>query len=70
MGKKIKFADRLKELRMEKGISQYQLASVIGVSHVAIFLWEQDKRIPNLDSVIALAKFFNVSLDYMAGLED
>ncbi len=64
------FAERLKELRVERGLSQAQLAKEVGVSSVAIVYWESKQRIPNLDSVIDLAKFFNVSLDYIAGLED
>ena len=65
-----KFYERLKELRKESGLSQEQLAKEVGLTHTAICLWEQDKRVPNLDSVIALAQFFKVSLDYIAGLED
>ncbi|MGN1201536.1 MAG: helix-turn-helix transcriptional regulator [Candidatus Caccovivens sp.] len=65
-----KFSERLKELRTEEGLSQAQLAKMVGVSHVAITYWETNKRVPNLDAVIALAKYFGVSLDYIAGLED
>ncbi len=64
------FAERLKELRLEKGLSQVQLANEIGVSSVAIVYWESKQRVPNLDAVIQLAKFFNVSMDYICGLED
>ena len=65
-----KFSARLKELRLELGLSQQELAGKVGLTHTAIGLWEQGKRTPNLDAVIALAKFFGVSLDYIAGLED
>lgn len=65
-----KFSERLKELRKENGLSQDQLAKAVGLTHTAIGLWELEKRIPNLDAVIALAKYFNVSIDYLAGLED
>ena len=65
-----KFSERLKELRLEKNLSQDKLAKAVGLTHTAIGLWEQGKRIPNLDAVISLAKFFDVSLDYLAGLED
>lgn len=65
-----KFAERLKELRTEKGLSQKQLANKVNLSDVAICLWEQNKRVPNLDAVIALADFFNVTLDYISGRED
>ena len=65
-----KFSERLKELRTDKGLSQKQLANKVNLSDVAICLWEQNKRVPNLDAVIALADFFDVSLDYIAGRED
>ena len=65
-----KFGERLKELRLEQGLSQDKLAELVGLSHSAIGFWETGKRIPNLDAVIILAKFFQVSLDYIAGLTD
>lgn len=64
------FSDRLKELRKDANLSQAQLAEKVGLTHTAIGLWEQQKRIPNLDAVIELAKYFKVSLDYIAGLEE
>ena len=67
-----KFSERLKELRLEKELSQRDL--VIKLKHKitqpSIAMWEQGKRIPTFDSVILLAQFFNVSLDYLAGLVD
>ena len=65
-----KFSERLKELRIEAGLSQEKLAKAVGLTHTAIGLWEQGKRTPNLDAVIVLAEFFSVSIDYLAGLED
>lgn len=64
------FAERLKELRTEKNLSQYQLADKIGVTHTAINLWELDKREPKLNAVCDLANFFDVSIDYLAGRSD
>lgn len=65
-----KFAERLKELRIENNLSQDQLAKAVGLTHTAIGLWEQKKRIPNFDAVIVIAQYFGVSTDYLAGLED
>lgn len=64
------FAKRLKELRIEKGLSLEQLAKEINVSDVAIGRWERKLRIPNIEVLIALAQFFNVSADYLLGLTD
>ena len=67
-----KFAERLKELRIEKGLSQEQLSKAVNgqITPSAIGLWELNKRIPNLEAVIILAEYFGVSLDYMSGIED
>lgn len=65
-----KFATRLKELRLEEKLSQEELAAATGLTQVAITYWENEKRIPNLKAVITLARYFNVSLDYLAGEKD
>lgn len=66
------FAKRLKELRKEKGLSQRELVIELKnkIPQPSIAMWELDKREPSLESVVILAKFFNVSLDYLAGLVD
>ena len=64
------FFERLKELRIEKGIGQVELARELNVSKGIISLWENGLREPKLSNLIALAKYFGVSLDYLAGLED
>ena len=67
-----KFSNRLKELRIEKGLSQENLSKELNykISQSAIAMWELNKRIPNLDALIILAKYFGVTIDYLAGLED
>ena len=62
-----KFKDNLKTLRQEKNLGQVELAKIIGVSKGIISLWENGLREPNLYSLIALAKFFNVSIDELVG---
>ena len=67
-----KFAERLKELRMEAGLTQEQLSKAVNgqLTASAIGLWELNKRVPNIESAMILAEYFGVSLDYLAGLED
>ena len=65
-----KFADRLKELRVEKQVGQVELANAINVSKGTIRLWENGLREPKLSNLISLATFFNVTIDFLAGLED
>ena len=66
----IKFAERLKELRIEKDLSQRDLSKATGISQNAIAFWENEKRVPNANAVATLALFFNVSTDYLLGLEN
>lgn len=61
---------RLKELRAEKGITQKQLASAIGVSYGAIVGYENGKREPNARAMVALERYFNVSGEYLRGESD
>ena len=64
------FAERLKELRAEQKVGQVELAAALGVSKGIISLWENGLREPKLGNLIAIAKFFKVSIDYLAGLEN
>ena len=63
------FKTILRELRHEKNISQIELAKQIGVGKSIISLWERGDCEPTLSKLIALSKFFNVSIDYLAGIE-
>lgn len=66
----MKFKDRLKELRIEKDLSQKQLAQIIGVSQKAIDFWEKGENEPRASYIFALAVLFGVSSDYLLGLVD
>lgn len=65
-----KFSERLKELRIEKNISQKELANAMKVGQRCVSGWEAQGREPNFDVVIELAKYFGVTTDYLLGLED
>ena len=64
------FAERFKELRLEKGIGQEQLAKELGVGRATVSLWENGLREPKLYGLATIAQYFGVSIDYLAGLED
>lgn len=57
----------LSKLRKEKGLNQREFANSFGVSNGAVAMWETDKRQPDIDTLIKIAKFYNVSLDYLLG---
>lgn len=65
-----KFAERLKELRQGKYLSQTQLAIETRLSQSAIASWEKGSRQPNSVAIITLARYFNVSCDYLLGESD
>lgn len=65
-----KFSKRLKELREENNLSQEQLAKATGISRSCISMYESNNRVANLNALIALADYFNVSLDFLVGRVD
>lgn len=65
-----KFAERLKELREERGITISELASKTNISVACISRWEKELRIPNIDSIIILCNYFGCTAGYIIGLED
>ena len=66
----MEFKDRLKELRIEKGLSQMQLAIKLNISQSAIAKWELGKTEPTSSAIITVAKFFDETTDYVLGVED
>ncbi|MDE6411368.1 MAG: helix-turn-helix domain-containing protein [Clostridia bacterium] len=64
------FATRLKELRTEKNLSQVQLSKATGLSRSVIGYWESGKKHPTSPAIITLAKYFNVTTDYLLGVTD
>ncbi len=66
----MEFKDRIKELRISKNLSQQQLADKLGLSQSAVAKWELGKTEPTASAIIAVAKFFNETSDYVLGLED
>ena len=64
------FAERLKELRVEKDLSQRGLAQLLNLSYSAIKQWESETRTLNAEAIVVIAKFFDVSADYLLGLSD
>lgn len=64
------FCERLKLLRDSHGFSQKQVAEAVGVSRTGYIYVETGRKKPSFDTLIALADFFDVSLDYLVGRPD
>lgn len=58
-------SDRLKKLRMDKGISQAVLAKILGVSQQTIGSWEVNRTSPDSEMIKKIANFFNQTTDYL-----
>lgn len=58
-------ADRIQYLRKTKGISQEELADKVGVSRQAISKWESEQSTPELEKVITMSEYFEVTTDYI-----
>ncbi|TPR12147.1 helix-turn-helix domain-containing protein [Apilactobacillus timberlakei] len=58
-------ADKITYLRNQKNITQQQLANLFNVSRTTISSWENNRSIPDLEMVVKICDFFNVTLDYM-----
>ena len=65
-----KFAERLKELRIEKSYSQAKLATLLNVDQRTVSNWEKAIREPNFDMLIKITLLFDVSTDYLLGIID
>lgn len=65
-----KIADRIKQLRRKKGVSQSQLAEAIGVKNNTVSTWERGTRKPDFDALQLLSNYFEVSFEYLLGSSD
>lgn len=63
-------AERLKKLREERHLSQYQVARDLGVPRTTYANWEQGKAEPDSDTLKKIADYFDVSVDYLLGLTE
>ena len=64
------FAERLRELRTEKGMSMKQLAKQLNTTDAAISNWENDINEPKITYLKSIALYFKVTTDYLLGLEN
>lgn len=65
-----KINERIKILRVASGLTQKQLAEILSIAEVSLQRFEYGTSRPSLDTLIALADYFDVSLDYLVGRSD
>lgn len=66
----VDFGNRLKELRLNAGLSQKQLADKLWITKVTVSYYELSERNPSPEILIKIAKVFHVTTDYLLGIED
>ena len=64
------FEEILKELRLNRGLNQVQLAEELFVTKQTVSNWENGYLMPSVDLLMRIAKYFSVSTDYLLGLDD
>ena len=63
-------AERIKEIRTERGLNQSDFGKSISVSQDTISLWEKGKSLPTAEYIILICKKYNTSADYILGLTE
>ena len=66
----VDFGNVLKTLRLKENMTQAQLAQKLGLTKSVISAYKTGLRLPSYDILIHIAKIFNVSTDYLLGLEN
>lgn len=64
------FAQKLLELRKAHNLSLVSLGEILDISNQAVSLLEKGKRSPSFEVLIAIANYFDVSIDYLVGRSD
>lgn len=62
-------ADKIKSLRESRGMTQAELARQLGITRSGVNAWEMGLSVPSTQYVVELARFFNVSSDFLLGID-
>lgn len=66
--KNMAIGTRIKQLRLSKNLSQKQLAKILHTTNSSICDWECGRTLPKITYLIAIANFFNVTADFLLGI--
>lgn len=66
----MEFKYRLRDLRREKNLTGAELGKILNLKKTTISSWENGKSYPEVETLLKLAKYFDVSLDYLMGLNN
>jgi len=63
-------SERIKDLRVQKGLTQVQVAQRLGITKNAVNAWESSASSPSLKYIVRLAKILGISTDYLLGMNE
>lgn len=63
-------AERIAALRSAEGMTQSEFAAKMGVSQATVSVWESGARVPSGEAIVAMARLFDTSTDFLLGLVD
>lgn len=63
------FSNRIREVRIARGLSQVQLAKKLGVTKQTVSNWENGNILPSIDMLVKISRFFRLGTDYLLGLD-
>lgn len=66
----LSLADRIKSLRESAELTQAEIARILGISRSGVNAWEMGLSVPSTQYIVELAKQFNVSTDYLLGMQN
>ena len=66
---KMMLAENIRAFRKERSLTQEQLSEALGVTTGAVYKWEEKLSIPELELIIQMADFFDISVDVLLGYE-
>lgn len=64
------FSERFRFLLKKHTVSKYKLHKELGIPNTSLYLWQSGKRVPDIENLIKLSKYFHCSVDYILGREN
>jgi len=64
------FSERLRRIRKEKLVNQIELADFLSVAQNTVSNWEIGRAQPDIDTIVKISDFFEISTDYLLGVSD
>ena len=64
-----KFSQVIKKLRKEKGLTQQELANIVGITATGVSYWESGNAVPNTETLNKLANYFGVTVNFLLGVK-